>query len=67
MRATLLEGGAQRRAAPEQVLLAHELAQRGGPHARGERLAGEVRGVGTGRRLLRLEELLFHPGEFSQR
>ena len=42
------------------MLLSDELAQRGGPHARGEWLAGEVRAVGAGARVLRLKELLFH-------
>jgi hypothetical protein len=43
VRAALLDGRSQRRAALEQVLLTHELPQRGGPYAGGER---ELRRIG---------------------
>jgi len=42
------------------MLLADELAKRRWPHARGQRLPGELAGVRAGPRVLRLEELLFH-------
>ena len=63
VRPALLDRGAQRRAAAEEVLLAHELAQRPRPHAGGERLRGSVGAIRPRRRLLHLEQLTFHSGK----
>ena len=60
VRPALLDRRSQRRASAEQVLLPHELAERGGPHTRRQRQAGHVAGLRTRRRFLHLEELPFH-------
>ena len=63
MRPALLDRRAERRAAPEQVLLAHELAERPRPHPRRERLAGGLGGRRTRRGLLHLEQAFLHSGK----